>query len=151
MQIYVARFDGGQWQCHAITDWEKPIEFSGRGAMPFIGIRIGSLQPLPGNLFAIKYRHRDYGSGRIVLDAQTLRPVDRQVAVPAAYPGELMRPAIDFEGIRVKLAADLGTAPDARVRYVLRWETLEPNHDRPRQGPLPPASVLKLVTLRRAK
>lgn len=93
----------------------------------------------------------DLGSGRIVLDQATLQPVDRTLNVPAELPRELGRPTIDFPGTEVKTAADVGQAPDADTKYLLRWETLEANRDRPRQSPLPPPSTLRLIELRRGE
>lgn len=149
MQIYVTRFEDGQWRSRPITTWAKNITFGGGGAMPFIGISISGLeQPEPG-LFSITYRHRDYGSGRIVLDEETLRPVERTVAAVAEHPPKLTRPTIAFDGISVRLAHDLGGLDDADTKFVLRWETLEAHHDRPRTPPLPPASTLQLVELQR--
>ena len=149
MQIYVARFQDGQWHCHPVTTWDKTVSFAGRGAMPFIGIRISGLDELAPGLLTMTYRHRDYGSGRIILDEETLRPVDRRVAVPSEFPKELSKPTIDFDGISVKLAHDIGSPDQTETKYVLRWETLGAHHDRPRQPPLPPASTLKLVKLQR--
>ena len=117
--------------------------------MPFIGISItGPRQPKPG-LFIIGYRHRDYGKGRVVLDEETLRPMQEEITVPSEFPRALTAPALPHEGIRVRLATDLGEASGKKheVRYVLRWETLGAHHDRPRKPPLPPPSILKLVKL----
>ncbi|MCH5377221.1 MAG: BNR repeat-containing protein [Planctomycetes bacterium] len=149
MQIYVTRFEDGAWRRHSLTNWDQPIPFGGGGAMPFIGIGISNLTPLEPDLFYLNYRHRDYGSGRIVLDQTSLKPVDRAVTIPTEYPHEIGRTTIDFPGIHAKSAADLGGSADADTRYVLCWETLEANHDRPRQPPLPPASALRLVELQR--
>jgi hypothetical protein len=149
MQIYVARFEDGEWNIRRVTEWEKEIKFSGGGAMPFIGISLGRLARLKPDLFIIHYRHRDYGTGRIVLDEATLRPVEREVTISRQFPRELMKPTIDFEGIGMRIAADLGGSEDADTKYVLRWETLGAHHDRPRQPPLPPASRLELVELKR--
>ena len=152
MQIYVARFHEGRWRPKVLTTWDKEVPFSGRGAMPFIGIKLGDVRRLDTDLISVSYRHRDYGSGRIVIDEETLKPVDRQVTIVPDIPRTLMTPTIAFEGIRVKLARDSGgVSPVPDRKYVLRWETLEAHHDRPRQPPLPPASVLQLVTLERAK
>jgi hypothetical protein len=150
MQIYVARFADGKWTCRPVTSWEKKITFSGRGAMPFIGIKLADLRSHPPDLFSVRYRHRDYGSGRIFLDAATLRPVNRKVTVLPEYPPALRKPAVEFEGMGVRLAGDGGESPEDGVKYVLRWETLGAHHDRPRKPPLPPASVLKLVKLERS-
>ncbi len=149
MQIYVARFEEGQWRRHPITTWKQNISFSGRGAMPFIGIRISGLSRLEPGVLSISYTHRDYGSDRIILDEESLRPVERSIAVPSAHPQELMKPTIAFDGISVRLAEDLGTPSEAHTKYVLRWETLGAHHDRPRKPPLPPASMLTLVKLQR--
>jgi hypothetical protein len=151
MQIFVARFEGGHWSPKAVTAWDRKIPFSGRGAMPFIGIRLGSVRTLASDLIAIDYRHRDYGSGRILLDEATLRRVDRQVTIPVEIPKTLTKPTLQFDGIRVKIARDLGESSETDRKYMLRWETLEAHHDRPRQPPLPPASILNLITLERAK
>jgi hypothetical protein len=149
MQIYVARFQDVQWRRHPITTWDRNISFEGRGAMPFIGIQISGLRRLEPGAFWITYRHRDYGSGRIILDEKTLRPLERSVVIPSAHPKELTKPTIAFDGIRVRLAEDGGNPNEPRTKYVLRWETLEAHHDRPRTPPLPPASMLTLVKLQR--
>lgn len=149
MQIYIARFQAGRWHPVVLTEWDKEVPFSGRGAMPFIGIRLSDVRRLDDGLISIGYRHRDYGSGRIVIDEETLKPVDRQVVIAPDIPRTLMKPSIAFAGMRVKLARDSATSSVLDKKYILRWETLEAHHDRPRQPPLPPASVLQLVTLRK--
>ncbi len=151
MQIYVARFQEGQWRPMALTTWDKEVPFSGRGAMPFIGIRLSDVRSLDTGLISIAYRHRDYGSGRIVIDEDTLKPVNRKVVITPDIPRRLMKPTSAFAGMRVKLAHDLGGSSNADRKYVLRWEALEAHYDRPRQPPLPLASVLKLVTLERVR
>ncbi len=151
MQIYVTRFEDGQWQRHPVTDWDKSIVFGGGGAMPFIGIRTSGLQSIENGMFYISYRHRDFGSGQIVLDEETLQPVARRVTIPREIPGELSKRTIAFEGIHVKLAHDQGEEVDANTKYVLRWETLGAHHDRPRQPPLPSASPLRLIKLVRGE
>lgn len=151
MQIFVARFHQGRWHHRAVTAWDKEIPFSGRGAMPFIGIKLGSVRRLPSDLIAIDYRHRDYGSGRILLNEASLRQVDKNVVIPREMPRTLSRPTLEFDGIRAKFAQDRGAASGVDRKYVLRWETLEAHHDRPRQPPLPPPSILNLVTLEPVK
>jgi hypothetical protein len=151
MQVYVARFERGRWAPRPVTTWRKTIDFSGRGAMPFIGIKISGPQKIETDRFLISFRHRDYGSGRIVLDENTLRPVAEEVRVRRDYPRELLKPTIAFEGLSVRIAEDLRGSSDGETKYLLRWETLGANHDRPRDPPLPPPSSLTLVTLRRTR
>ena len=120
MQLYVARFAEGEWTQRVITAWDKPVKFSGGGAMPFIGIRIGGLVAVEPGVLAISYRHRDYGSGQILLDETSLERVDRAIEAPAEFPGELRKTTLNFAGISVRLAHDLNVAADAKTRYVLR-------------------------------
>ncbi len=54
----------------------------------------------------------------------------------------------DSPDVRVNWAEDLGASGESGVRYVLRWETLPENRDRPRTGELPPPSALRLYKLR---
>jgi len=147
MQIYVARFEGDEWRSHRITRWKKNIPFGGGGAMPFIGIGISGLKLLESGMLYIEFKHRDYGSGKIILDESTLQPTERDAAIPVEYPPGLTRPSMNFSGIRVKLAQDVNASAESDSKFVLRWQTLGANYDRPRKPPLPPASTLELVKL----
>jgi hypothetical protein len=149
MQIYVARFEQGRWRCRPITTWREEVPFRGGGAMPFIGIRISGLKRLQPGRFFIKYTHRDHGTGCLVVDEKRLRPVESDAPIPREYPKELMAPTIAFPGIHARVAVDLGVSIQTGVKYMLRWETLQAHYDRPREPPLPPASTLTLVTLKR--
>jgi len=151
MQIYAARFEEGHWVRRALTDWNKPIAFSGRGSMGFIGIRISALSRVEPGLLTMTYRHRDYGSGRLVIDEKTLRPIDRKLAVAPDYPAELNIVESDFEGVSIRRASDLGHSENKNIRYILQWETLGRNFDRPRKPPLPPPSLLRLYKLSAAR
>ena len=86
----------------------------------------------------------------VAFDPQTLEPLEDPVVVPRETPPELHRPRIELDGVGVKIADDLGESGSPEVKYVLRWETLPAHHDRPREGPLPPPSVLELVRLERS-
>lgn len=147
MQIYVARPETGVWKTHAITQWDKTIAFGGGGSMPFIGIQASGAERVAPHTLSVGFRHADYGSGQVLLDEETLQVVDREVPIEQEYPSELRKPLSEFAGMGVQLARDSGELPGAQVRYLLKWETLGSNRDRPRDPPLPPASTLKLFKL----
>ncbi len=149
MQIYAARFEKGKWVIRQLTRWDKPIHFSGCGSMGFIGISISGLSRVEPGIFTMTYRHRDYGSGLLVIDEATLRPTEKTITPAKEYPEELERPRIDFEGITIRRANDIGSPEEEGVRYILQWETLGPNQDRPRDPPLPEPSLLRLHKLSR--
>lgn len=148
MQVYVARFDGGKWVRRVITSWDKPVKFSGGGAMPFIGI--GSSEPLRlgDGVWGVGYLHRNYGSGLAAFSEATLDPVKASIKQPPPeLPAEMNRPEIKFDGIGARHADDLGDAGDPNIRYMMKWDTLGANHDRKPAGELPPPSTLSVIKL----
>jgi len=48
--------------------------------------------------------------------------------------------------MEVRFCRDSGT-PLSDEEYILRWETLPANRDRPREGPLPPPTTLRLYRI----
>jgi hypothetical protein len=150
MQVYAARPEQGIWRRRALTAWTAPLPFAGRGTMGFIGIRLGTPQPAEGGAIVLSYRHRDVGSGLLAFDDHTLAPPERVPPLPPAYPPALSARQGTFPGLEIRRAGDLGDAGDPRVRYLLQWETLGPNQDRPREPPLPPPSRLRLIRLETA-
>ncbi len=150
MQIYLARFEDGKWVIRPVTDWQEPIEFSGRGTMGFIGISIGNLRRVRPGVLAIHYRHKDHGSGNLFIDEDTLKPLEENIPLQPAFP-PVHRTQSDFEGVSIRRASDSGEAPEPGVRYVLQWETLPTNRDKPRTPPLPEPSELKLIKLRQSE
>ena len=49
--------------------------------------------------------------------------------------------------MKIQRARDMGHSKEEAVRYLLQWETLGPNRDRPRKPPLPEPSMLRLYKL----
>ena len=148
MQVYVARPENAKWVCHQLTDWDKPIRFSGGGSMGFIGIRISGLSQIENGLLTMTYRHRDYGSGCLTIDERTLHPLKKPIAAIPEYPKALNQHQSDPKGMGIQRTRDIGDSGDEKVRYILQWETLGANRDRPRNPPLPQPSTLKLYQLR---
>lgn len=147
MQIYAARSESGGWKSYQLTDWDKPVEFSGPGSMEFVGITIGALSVLKPGVLTIPYRHKNYGSGHLFVDEQTLRPLEKQYPVPEELPRGLNKRQSDFKGMEIRRAQDLGGSDGDKVRYLLQWESLGANQDKrpPEQPPQP--SMLRIHKL----
>lgn len=147
MQIYVARPENDTWKHHQLTEWDKPIKFSGGSSMGFIGISISALSRVESGVLTMTYRHRDYGSGRLVIDEKTLQPLKKTITLVPDYPKQINQVQSDFEGMGIKRSQDIGDSGDVNMRYMLQWETLGSNRDRPRKPPLPSPSTLRLYKL----
>jgi len=141
-QLYNARFEGGRWVIYQTSNWDYRWEFSGGGTIGFeIGVSPVKLER--GKGLTQSFRNRGEGSGTWILDADTLQIVkteDQEEPLPA----EIREVRSGFPGMTVRWASDSGSAP-AEGRYLLRWETLGPNRDRPRDLPWPDASKLEVL------
>jgi BNR repeat-containing family member len=148
MQICAARPQGGKWRHNSLTEWKHPVPFGGHGTMGFIGIHIGGFDQTASDVFSVSYRHKDYGSGSLQFDARTLELLEKPAAAAAGIPRALDKVESGFPGMEIRRAGDSGTSGAPGVRYLLQWETLGPNRDRPRQPPLPAPSTLRLHKIR---
>lgn len=146
-QIYNARLEDGAWKIYQTSDWDYRWEFSGGGSIRFeVGLSGVSLHG--EDSLKQSYRNTKHGSGMWRLDEATLKPTGK-VDQPPAYPNELTVVESDFPEMEIRRAGDLGRSEKPGAWYILQWETLGPNRDHPREEPLPPASPLKVVKLKR--
>ncbi len=146
-QTYNARLEQGRWKIYQTSDWDFRWDFGGLGSLPF-EVGLGSVQLEPDGVLTQSYRNKK-GSGTWILDPATLKPIGHKISTPA-YPPSIAAVEPKFPGMRASWSGGAGSSDEKGVRYVLRWETLGSNRDRPRSGPLPPASMLRLYKLRRA-
>jgi len=144
-QVYNARYEADRWQIHQASDWDYRWGFQGGGSIHF-EIRVSAVKTGADGSLSQKYSHQKHGSGIWQLDEGTLRPTGQMEARPQ-WPAALLRPESDVPGMGVRWRNDAGAGGEPHGRYVLRWETLGPNRDRPRDV-MPPPSMLRLYKLR---
>ena len=142
-QAYAARLEDGQWKFYQISNWDYRWEFHGGGSIPF-EIHIGSVHPGASGELLLDYHHIRNGSGTWRLNESSLQVIGKATREPA-WPAALNQPESAFPGMQVRTLTNTGTKG---VLYLLRWESLGPNRDRPREGPLPEPSTLRLYEIR---
>lgn len=140
-QAYNARWEGDNWVIYRTSDWDYRWWFEGGGSI-VNDVLLEQAEVTNAGL-TLDFWHVQAGGGRWLLDEESLRPVKTLPPV-APLPADLMTPESDLPDMHVRLWEDDGNSPDPSRRFVLRWETLPANRDRPRTGPLPEASVLRL-------
>lgn len=148
-QAHAARFEDGKWNIRPISDWQGRHIFKGGGSGPATfgtSLSVRSARQHGDDLLAVPFSHWKAGSGMLVLDEQTLEPVDI-VPQPEIYPTSIRQVESDFQGMRVNWRRGRGDQPADGGFYVLRWETLPPNRDRPRPKPWPENSDLVLYRI----
>ena len=139
-QTYAARLEDSQWKIYRISDWNYRWDFSGGGSIP-AEIHVGSVRPGARGELLLDYSHVKEGSGIWRLDENTLQVKGKAPREPA-WPASINTLESDFPGMQVRTLTNTGGPK--RTLYVLRWETLGPNRDRPREGPLPAPGMLRL-------
>ncbi len=153
-QAYAARFEDEQWVIRQVSDWEGRHIFKGRGAGPSTfgtSLSLGRPKQYGEDRLALPYRHWKAGNGLLLIEEATLAIVGTAPPQPPRFPPELQKPTIDFthedgSQMGVRWAEDRGGSTEDG-RYVLRWESLGPNRDRPRPDAVPPPSTLMLYRL----
>jgi len=146
-QLYNARREEAGWKSYQTSDWDYRWEFGGGGSIGF-EIGFGPVTAAADGSLTQAYRHVKYGSGRWRLDPQTLRAVGPAPREPELPRMDLPRQP-EWPDLQAQAASDLGHGDDPGVEYVLRWQTLPSNRDRPRSGPVPPPSMLRLYEIER--
>jgi hypothetical protein len=145
-QIYNARLEEGGWKIYQTSDWDYRWDFSGGGSISF-EVGLGPVNVEADGSLSQDYSNKKLGGGTWKLDEATLKPVG-SVKRPPQYPSALAKVESTFPEMQVRWCADAGSSSEQGVRYVLRWETLGPNRDRPREGPLPEPGMLRLYKLK---
>jgi len=143
-QPWTARLENGKWKLYQITNWPYHWDFGGGGSLPF-GIHLGAMHLESDGRLTQTFSHLKFGGGTWLIDPQTLRALGT-IHYERTPPG-LDKVENEFPGLTVRWAEDSGSSGQPNVGYMLRWETLDENRDRPRQGPLPPPSMLRLTTI----
>jgi BNR repeat-containing family member len=143
-QAYAARLEGSRWVSRQLTDWDYRWDFQGGGSIAS-EIHLGAVRPAGPGRLQLDFRHVKHGSGRLVLDEASLRRLEIAPPDTTRWPRELNPPRSSWPGMQVHL---LPRTVAGRL-HVLRWETLGPNRDRPRECPLPGPSTLQLFEIER--
>ncbi len=141
-QVFTARLEDGNWAIRQTSQWNYRWEFSGGGTINF-EIKMEPVHYSPERGLTLGYHHAKEGSGVWTLDEEdlTVMKTENEKSAPR-IPGTVHSA---FPGMAVRWAKDLGSSGKPGTRYQLRWETLGPNRDRPREPPWPEPSMLQVV------
>ncbi|MPR37066.1 BNR repeat-containing protein [Salmonirosea aquatica] len=140
-QAFVARWEKdkaekGTWQIHQISQWPDFTWALNLGGSLKRSISLGAVTPTDDGNLSLHFTHEKHGSGTWILDPKTLKPIRTLPAnAGSKEPGP---PALALnEGMEAH------TKTDNTGRYVMRWQTLPVNQDRPPQ--ISPPAPTELV------
>lgn len=148
-QIFLAALANGEWVSTQISNWNYRWAFSGPGSINF-EIKLSKGYVNSDGKIIIPYYHVKKGNGELVVDEQTLLPLeDQSVSLPenATYPAQLMRPSSGIDSVSVRWLKT--NTKDDQKYYALRWETMgKRRFYEPPSKPIKP-SVMELYLLQK--
>lgn len=144
IQFYTAQIQDDKWVYKKVSDWDYRWEFSGGGTINRELIIKDLNRRTDGN-YEIDYWHLKHGDGTILLNDK-FEVIGK--VLKSEFLGVDMEVEGTFPGLEVQTIGDLGKAEDENIRYVLKWETLDKNRDKPREKPWPKPSRLLLYKLK---
>ena len=147
LQFYTARLNNKKWIYTQVTDWDYRWYFSGNGSINS-EVRIKDFVKRDDGNYQIDYWHIKYGNGTILLN-DNFEHIGK-VLKPEPFGSDLKIEG-SFSGLEVRTKEDIGGSDKEEVRYILKWETLNRNFDRPRPKPWPQASQLYLYALKKSE
>ena len=141
-QLYLTRFEVGAWKPRVLTEWTYRWEPKGNGTISF-DVYHSALEHDPEAGYYISYSNAKHGKGVWKVDPASLTQGEKlpDSAIPGTLPGEIYQPSAP--GMKVSILRDGTKRPDG-TEYVLRWETLPYNRDRP-TDPAPAPSTLEWI------
>ena len=145
LQFYTAQIQNEKWVYKQVTNWGYRWEFSGNGSINS-EVQIKGFKKRVGGNYEIDYWHIKYGNGTILLNDKFERI--GQVLKREPFGADLEIEGA-FSGLEVRTTGDLGEEKDSDMRFVLKWETINRNRDKPREKPWPEPSQLYLYKLKR--
>lgn len=148
-QIYNARLEDGAWKLHRASDWNYRWEIKGGGSLE-AEVRVGGVKVEPDGTLTQSYRNAKEGNGTWILDPDTLEVIGKKPS-GAKLPAEFSKLESQWPGMEVQRGYEDGGFGADGARYILKWETLPPNRDKPREAPYPPPSTLHLFKLQQSK
>ena len=145
IQLYIAHIKNGEWIYKQITDWDYRWEFSGNGSID-VEVSIGSFNKRLDGFYEVSYGHIKYGNETLLLNDKFEN--SGKVIKPKSFFSNLEIEG-RFPGLNIKTTEDIGKPNNTNEKYVLKWETLKANRDRPYPKPWPKASQLYLYKLKK--
>jgi hypothetical protein len=144
-QAYNARWEDGAWRIHQSSNWSYRWDPSGGGSIQ-VEVSVGTVRVDAAGRLLQPFSHKIAGSGQWVLENKTLTPIS-QVPNESRVPPELRKVESTFPSMRPRFRFEQDALENDIGDYFLRWETLGPNRDKPREGDLPPPSMLRLYEI----
>lgn len=140
-QAFVARWEQGKngrgtWQTHQVSRWPDFTWALNLAGSLKHSITLSAVTPTDDGNLALRFTHEKHGAGTWILDRKTLKTIK-------TLPGNEGGKAPRLPALALNKDMEARTKTDNTGRYLMRWQTLPVNQDRPR--PETPPAPTELV------
>ncbi|GHB70649.1 BNR repeat-containing protein [Persicitalea jodogahamensis] len=144
-QIFVARWEkdgeqAGNWHTQQISHWpDFTWALDERGSIKK-SIHISNAKPTADGRLAVSYDHEKFGKGTWLLNHETLQ-TEKEVKEDTQPVGARLPQIVLNKDMEAR------TKTDNTGQYIMRWQTLPVNQDRPRPDPVPAPTDLVIYEI----
>jgi hypothetical protein len=139
-QLFLTRFEktgsnSGDWKNYQVSNWKDFTWELNLGGSLKNSVNIISVKPTAKNELAVIYAHEKYGAGKWIIDEATMKikhqlPADETPVLPTLNARPVAQGMIEHRKV------------DNTGRFIMVWQTLPTNQDRPRPAPFPQPTQL---------
>ena len=141
-QIFATRWESNKWKTYQISVWKDfRWDIDKAGALA-CDIEASLLRPIGNNKLMCEYYHIKYGRGVWIIDENDFRIIKE---IPNKTSSDLSDVLVNEKPQNDGMI--INSIRDNTGNYLLHWETLSVNQDRPRKPPYPAPTMLKVIKL----
>jgi hypothetical protein len=141
-QAFVACWESDKWKIYQISKWEDYRWDLNKGGALLPEIIAPKLKPIGKDKLIGEYYHKKYGKGLWIISEKNFQIIkelpNRNIST---LPATLIDSKPENDGMIINRILD------NTGNYILQWETLPVNQDRPRNPPYPNPTLLKVIEL----
>ncbi|NND34482.1 MAG: hypothetical protein HKN76_17990 [Saprospiraceae bacterium] len=138
-QLFICRYESNNWVINQVSDWpDYTWEINKRGSLGS-AIALKDIKTDGKGNILFEYKHAKYGSGILQIDEERLE-LKKDIKNTGLWEIEEM-PSDVIPGMQINQKID------NTGKYILKWQTLSSNFDKPRDPPYPDPSELILYEL----
>jgi hypothetical protein len=138
-QLFICRYQDGEWINRQVSDWpDYTWDINKRGSLGR-AINLNEIKSDGKGHIYFSYSHEKHGSGLLKIDEERLTLVENMPGRKFMHVENL--PDTAQQGMQINRRLD------NTGHYLLQWQTLPTNFDRPRDPPYPQPAQLMLYEL----
>ena len=152
-QLYLAKFENGQWLNKQISNWNFRWKFVGGGDKMSKGASFSFEGFTNDDELVINWDNETGDSGEYIVDIKSLKVIQKDHNLVPNFPSNIKDKISKNPKLLVAIQNDSGQAPNPDERYVLKWEAMRKSHGRHAPaiiptGPVSPLYLLQIKTNR---